>query len=245
MMDEKMLVVSAHVGDFVWRSAGTIAKYVKKGAQVDVIVLTYGARGESAAFYKDHGGTLEECKKVRRAEGERAAEVLGVHSIQFCDYEDFPLNMDRPRLEWLAEQFRLIRPDFILTHDRGKDRVNPDHTKTAEAVMKAYSIASAYGAPCNGAPVAPRQTPMFGFEPMSPEACDYKPDIYIDITEEWEQKLAAMKCLETQKASMDAYVQKAILRASYCSGRGGRKNCKYAESFSMYGPVYAYDAFVW
>jgi len=245
MSDEKVLVISAHVGDFVWRSAGTIAKYTKKGSQVDVIVLTYGARGESGAFYKTKGGTVDECKLVRRVEAEKAAEILGVNSIIFCDYDDFPLEMNRKKLEWLAEQIRLIRPTFIITHDKGRDRVNPDHTKTADAVMKSYTIASAYGAPCNGASVAPRQIPMFGFEPMSPEACEYNPDIYIDITNEWDQKLAAMECLVTQRNSMDAYVEKAILRASYCSGRGGRPNCEYAESFSMLGPVYAFNAFVW
>lgn len=244
-MREKMLVVSAHVGDFVWRSAGTIAKYVKKGAEVHVIVLSYGARGESGVFYKQKRGTLEECKRIRREEAEKAAGVLGIQSIVFCDYEDFSLEVDEEGLEWLAERFRNIRPDFILTHDKEKDFINPDHTKAAQAVMKAYAIASAKGASCHGTETLPRHIPMFGFEPMSPEACNYKPDIYIDITEEWEQKLNAMQCLKTQNGSMDAYIQKAILRASYCSGRGGCKGCRYAESFSMYAPVYAYDAFVW
>ena len=33
MQDERLLVVSAHAADFVWRAGGTIAKYVKNGAQ--------------------------------------------------------------------------------------------------------------------------------------------------------------------------------------------------------------------
>lgn len=236
-----MLVISAHVGDFVWRSAGTIAKYIKQGAKVHVIVLTYGARGESAGFYKNGLGTLEDCKKVRRREAEDAAKVLGIQSIQFCGYDDFPLEMDPERLERLARQIKQIRPDFILTHDKGRDFGNPDHTKAARAVV----WASAMAADREDGGIVPRQIPIFGFEPASPEACGYKPDIYIDVTEEWEQKIAAMECLKTQKGTIDAYVQKAILRASYCSGRGGVKNCRYAESFSMYSPVYAYDAFVW
>ena len=31
---KKMLVVSAHAADYVWRSGGTIAKYIKEGAVV-------------------------------------------------------------------------------------------------------------------------------------------------------------------------------------------------------------------
>lgn len=245
MQIEKALVISAHVGDFVWRSAGTIAKYAKCGTQVDVIVLTYGARGESGAFYKKFGGTVEECKVVRRAEAEKASEILGVNSIIFCDYDDFPLDMNMNRLELLAEEIRKASPSFIITHDTGKDRVNPDHTKTADALIKAHAIAAARGAYLNGAPVLPHRIPVFGFEPMSTEACGYNPDIYVDITEEWNMKMAAMECLETQSSSMDAYIQKAILRASYCSGRGGRPGCKYAESFSMHAPVCSSEGFVW
>lgn len=242
---EKALIISAHVGDFVWRSAGTIAKYTKLGVQVDVIVLTYGARGESGAYYKKLSGTVEECKVVRRAEAEKASEILGINSIAFCDYDDFPLEMDLKRLESLAERIRRIAPTFIITHDKGKDWINPDHTKTAEAVLKAQAIACARGVYLNGAPALPHKVPVFGFEPMSTEACDYNPDIYVDITEDWDMKMAAMECLETQRGSMDAYVQKAILRASYCSGRGGRPGCKYAESFSMYAPVCSHEGFVW
>lgn len=244
-MAEKMLVISAHVGDFVWRSAGTIAKYVKKGTEVHVIVLTNGVRGESASYWKTEGATLEGGSALRKAEAEKAARILGVHHITFMDYDDFPLEMGDDRLAVLAEQIRRIRPDFIVTHDKGPDYVNPDHHNAAMAVMKAYSIASAYGAELNGTAVSPRQTPMFGFEPMTSEPGKFNPDIYIDITEEFDQKMQAMECLQTQKGSLDAYVQKAILRGSYCAGRGGRKGCKYAESFSMYIPVYSYGDFVW
>jgi len=244
MMNEKLLVVSAHVGDFVWRSGGTIAKYVKLGAQVDVVVLTYGARGESGAFYKKTGGTLEECKALRKAEGEKAAQVLGGHSVTFCGYDDFPLEMDRERVRALAGIIRDLRPDLILTHDDGPDRVNPDHTKTAQAVQQALAVAE-NGRFDDGSEPVSRPIPVFGFEPMTPEICEFTPDIYIDVTEEWEKKEAAMACLETQSGSVDAYVQKAILRASFVSGRGGRKECKYAESFSMYAPVCTRNAFVW
>ena len=45
MQDERLLVVSAHAADFVWRAGGTIAKYVKNGAQVHLVVLSVGVRG--------------------------------------------------------------------------------------------------------------------------------------------------------------------------------------------------------
>ena len=43
---KKVLVVSAHAADYVWRAGGTIAKYIKHGAEVHVVVLSFGIRGE-------------------------------------------------------------------------------------------------------------------------------------------------------------------------------------------------------
>ena len=40
---KKMLVVSAHAADYVWRAGGTIAKYIKGGAEVHVVVLSFGS----------------------------------------------------------------------------------------------------------------------------------------------------------------------------------------------------------
>jgi|GEM_PF-5704025 len=61
MIDQNtsLLVVSAHAADFVWRGGGTIAKYVKHGARVKLIILSYGARGESNELWNIEGQTLE------------------------------------------------------------------------------------------------------------------------------------------------------------------------------------------
>ena len=39
------LVVSAHSADFVWRCAGAMALYAKRGYRVTVLCLSYGERG--------------------------------------------------------------------------------------------------------------------------------------------------------------------------------------------------------
>lgn len=238
-MDQKlhMLVISAHVGDFIWRSAGTIAKYTQMGAVVDVLVLTYGARGESGAYWKQPGATMEGCIACRRSEAETAAALLGVNQLKFCGYDDFPLLMEESRLTDLAHHIAECDPDLILTHDLGRDAGNMDHTRTGEAVMQACAIARAK--------LGSHYTPIFGFEPMNPEMCGFQPDLYIDITDQYDRKQAAMECLKTQKRSLPSYVEKAKLRGSHCSTRGGRADCKYAEAFTMMGPIYSHNAFVW
>lgn len=245
MKKQKMLVVAAHVGDFVWRSGGAIAKYAAEGHEVYLIVLSYGLRGESNGYWKQPGGDLEECRRIRIQEGQKAAALLGVTHAEFWDFEDYPLAMDRSRVERLAMKFREIRPDFIITHDKESDVFNPDHDLTSESVRMAYTIASGAGADCGGLPVSPRQTPMFGFEPHMTEICNFKPGIYLDITDVFDKKLQAMEACGTQKNMVPHYIRKAEIRASECANRGGVAGCKYAEAFTIWNPICSYDHFVW
>ena len=91
---KKMLVVSAHAADYVWRAGGTIAKYIKHGAEVHLVVLSFGGRGESNDLWKQPGATAESVKAVRRAETEAAADILGIKNIEFWDLQDYPIVTD-------------------------------------------------------------------------------------------------------------------------------------------------------
>src|SRR5207344_1064642 len=85
-----ILVVSAHAADFVWRSGGAIALYASRGVRARVLVLSYGERGESERLWREPGMTQERVKQTRRAEAERAADILGAE-IRFFDAGDYPL----------------------------------------------------------------------------------------------------------------------------------------------------------
>ena len=80
---KNMLVVSAHAADYVWRSGGTIAKYIKYGANVSVVVLSFGVRGESNDLWKQENATVDSVKAIRKAETESAAKILGIQNIEF------------------------------------------------------------------------------------------------------------------------------------------------------------------
>lgn len=242
---QKMLVVAAHAGDFVWRSGGAIAKYAKAGHEVHLIVVTYGIRGESNEYWTKEKASYEECRQIRIEESQKALKILGVTHADFWDYTDYPLVMNRERIERLAYEFRRIRPDFIVTHDKEEDLFNTDHNLISDSVRMAYTIASGAGAYCQGLPVSPRQTPMFGFEPQMTEICNFVPGIYIDITDVFDAKVAAMEACATQGRMKPHYIRKAEIRASECRVRGGLSGCKYAEAFSTWGPVCQHDHFVW
>jgi LmbE family N-acetylglucosaminyl deacetylase len=70
----KLLVISAHSADFVWRSGGTIAKSVEQGAETLVVCLSFGERGESGELWKEDPKRSEESVKIiRKAQAQQAA----------------------------------------------------------------------------------------------------------------------------------------------------------------------------
>ena len=109
------LVVSAHPGDFVWRAGGAIALYASRDWRVKIACLSFGERGESAKLWKENGMTLERVKTLRKDEALMAASVLGAE-VEFLDCGDYPLNCNIDKLEHLADIYRSVQPEFVLTH---------------------------------------------------------------------------------------------------------------------------------
>ena len=146
---KKVLVVSAHAADYVWRAGGTIAKYIKHGAQVHVVVLSFGVRGESNDLWKKEGATYESVKEERFGETKQAAQILGIENIEFWDLPDYPmgptLQQDETR-ERMIRKIRQVQPDIIITHDKnGEDILNPDHNNVAQFVFACSTIACTAG----------------------------------------------------------------------------------------------------
>jgi 4-oxalomesaconate hydratase len=244
-MKEKILVVSAHAGDFLWRSGGAIAKYVNEGAEVHLIVLTYGLRGEANDLWTQENMTNEKAKAIRLAETTQASKILGINQIDFWDYSDYPFEIDLDKQNRLAIKIREIRPDFIITHDKESDAYNPDHGIVANYVWRSSIFASAAGMKIVGLPVGQRYVPIFGFEPHYSEVSKFKPDVYIDITDTFAIKAKAMSSFKSQSFMAEQYTRKAENRAKDVAGRTGNKECLYAEAFSMYFPVYKINRFVY
>ena len=85
---KRLLVVSAHAADFVWRAGGTIANYTKAGHAVKVICLSFGQRGESESIWQAHPTiTEDEVAESRKAESQAAAQILGC-DISFIGLQD-------------------------------------------------------------------------------------------------------------------------------------------------------------
>jgi 4-oxalomesaconate hydratase len=226
------LVVSAHSADFVWRAGGAIATHEAAGVAVTIVCLSYGERGESAKLWRQPGMTLEQVKKERRQEAERAVQVLGAHDIQFWDLGDYPIRLTEEALLRLADLYRAVRPSFVLTHST-RDPYNHDHPAVTEFAQHARIIAQAHGhKPGEKVLGAP---PVFLFEPHQPEQCGWTPTVLLDITPVWEKKRAAIECMTGQEHLWEYYTRVALQRGAQAA-RNSEKNITYGEGFEAVFP---------
>lgn len=236
-MSRTALVVSAHAADFVWRCGGAIALHQAQGVNVTIVCLSFGERGESAKLWKQKGVTLDGVKSNRKAEAEAAARALRAHDIQFFDLGDYPLEMDRAARFRLVEVMRAVQPSFILSHSL-EDPYNSDHPYATQVTLECRSTAQAWGhEPGQKVLGAPQ---VYLFEPHQTEQCGWKPDTLLDISDVWEQKRAAIECMEGQQHLWDYYTNVAQNRANQfrrnSGGQAGGREAKYAEGFMSIFP---------
>jgi 4-oxalomesaconate hydratase len=231
------LVVSAHAADFVWRAGGAIALHQQKGTDVTIVCLSYGERGESAKLWKKGDCTLDEVKAARKVEAEAAAKALGAHDILFFDAGDYPLELDRGAKDRLVDVMRNIQPAFMMSHSH-VDPYNSDHAYATRVTMECRMIAQAWGHnPGEKVLGAPQ---LYLFEPHQTEQMGWKPDVFLDITEVWDQKRAAIECMKGQEHLWDFYTNVAENRGNHfrrnSGGQAGGRAAKYAEGFQSVYP---------
>ena len=236
--NQRVLVFSAHAADFCSRAGGTIMKFIEAGATVHVHDLTYGERCESTALWaRDPKPTIEEVKKIRAGEIERAAGIIGTTADCF-DWGDSPLVVDAERQIRILEAIRAFRPDVILSHWKD-DIMHPDHVEATRAVIFACSYCGSGGIQTESAP-CPRPA-LFMYETTSGTApvSGFLPDTFVDISDVFERKTRALKELAAQPVLVGSYEVIGRYRAMEANHTAGMSGCRYAEGFVKFGSTSA------
>ena len=211
--------------------------HAKLGYQVIVVCLSYGERGESAKLWKLGGMTLEKVKTERRKEAENAAKALNAHDIQFFDLGDYPLDMDRDAKFRLVDVIRAVQPQFMMSHSH-YDPYNTDHSYATKVAMECRMIAQAWGHNPDEEVLGSPQ--LYLFEPHQTEQMGWKPDVFLDITDVWDNKRAAIECMQGQEHLWDYYTNVAQNRGNHfrrnSGGMAGGRTAQYAEGFQSVFP---------
>ena len=152
----RLMCVHAHPDDESSKGAATMARYAREGVDVLVVTLTDGSRGSILNPAMDTPGVLADITNVRRAEMERAREILGVRQV-FLGFVDsglpegdplpplpegcFALGDLEEQVEALVRVVRAERPHVMTTYDENGGYPHPDHIRCHEVSMGAFEAA--------------------------------------------------------------------------------------------------------
>jgi len=228
-----LLAIGAHAADFVWRAGGALAVTAESGGRASVVALSYGERGESGELWKEPDQTVENVKRVRHEEAERAAAALGAE-FRCLDLGDYPLEVQGEALTRLVDTIRELAPDVVVTHT-DRDPFNPDHPVAFAAVERARALATGAGVASAFETVSPPE--LLLFEPHQPELCNFTPTTFVDITAVIERKKAAMAEMKSQQYLQTYYAQRAEQRGNHARRVSGNASVRYAEAFQRVLPT--------
>jgi LmbE family N-acetylglucosaminyl deacetylase len=198
---ERILVVVAHPDDVDFGSAATVSLWTDTGIEVVYCVVT---DGDAGGF--DESVSRADMAVIRRAEQTEAAKRVGVRDIRFLGYPDGRVEPTLALRKDLARVIRQVRPDRVVcpSPERNYLRLgtsHPDHRAVGSAALDAiYPDARnpfAFPDLLSGEGLAPwkvRETWISG----SPH-----PNHYVDVTETFPRKVAALRAHESQTGHMD------------------------------------------
>jgi bacillithiol biosynthesis deacetylase BshB1 len=175
-----LLAIGAHPDDVELTCGGTLLKAHRQGHRTAIVDLTGGETGT-------HGS-----RAIRAEEATRAASLLGVTERRNAGLPDAGLhNTDETRrvVVGLIRQFRprvVILPFPIGRH--------PDHRVASELCRDASYLAGLKHYPADGPPHRPEKilyTLAYREDPV-------KPTFVVDISEEFDAKLEAIRCYASQ-----------------------------------------------
>ena len=175
-----ILAIASHRDDVELTCGGTLIKAARAGRRTAILDLTAGETGT-------RGSAAE-----RQAEAERAAELLGVEARENLGLPDAGIvNTPETRAE-LARAIRKFAPRVVIAPAR--EGRHPDHWTTAQLVRDASFVAGL----AKVAPDVPKHRPHKVLHCIAYREDNLKPTFVVDISDEFERKLEAIRCYATQ-----------------------------------------------
>ena len=145
-----LLVITAHPADAFDLAGGTIALHRQRGDQVHVASVTHGARSHAPSIYDDKQEALDEAAEARllqeiiqekKQEFEAAARAVDATATHFLGEDDEPFVATRSTILRLAELYRTVRPDILITHHRTEQN-HHDHPAVGDVSVRALVTAA-------------------------------------------------------------------------------------------------------
>jgi bacillithiol biosynthesis deacetylase BshB1 len=185
-----VIAVGAHPDDVEIAVGGTLAMLAKKGYRVGIVDLTDGEPTPNSPG-----------PEVRLAEAKRAAEILGVTMRETLDLPNRRLFDSFEARVALARVFRRWRPSIVLGIAAKTPTASPDHWQAVQITDAAvfYSRLTKWDDHFHDLPVHSIRKQLWyplglGMLALPPSGGEF----VVDISETFDQKVAAIRAYETQ-----------------------------------------------
>jgi LmbE family N-acetylglucosaminyl deacetylase len=225
----RILVIVAHPDDVDFGAAGTIAQWTDAGIDVRYCIVTNGDAGGS-----DPSISRADMGRLRQAEQTAAAKQVGVTELTFLGYPDGRVEATLELRKDLSRVIRMVRPDRVVcpSAERNYTRIgtsHPDHRAVGSAALDA---------------VYPDSRNQFAFpelladeklEPWTVRevwiSASPEPTHYVDITDTFPRKAAALRAHASQIADFDQLQERLLGMTTRLAQQGGLPEGRLAEAF--------------
>lgn len=226
---KKILCIQPHYDDNDIAAGGTFAQLAKNGAEVIYLTVT-----DDLAGVVDTALSKEAALKSLARDQATAGKIIGVKEQIMLNYPDageygyFDLRRD------ILKYLRLLQPDFVCTCDPWLTyEAHHDHIQTGFAVAEAVLFTNLLKIPSSD----PAVDAAYKGHSIDGVGFYYsrEPNQIVNIESTWEDKIAAIRCYETQIPKDDADQMVMALQfksQQICAG----KDFKYGEPFKMLHP---------
>jgi LmbE family N-acetylglucosaminyl deacetylase len=187
---EKILIIAAHPDDEVLGCGGTIARLVREGKQVHIVILANGLTSR-AKFEESNSAEL---LRQHHERAQQAGSLMGASSVQVLGFPDQKLDA-LPLLEIthaIEREIERFQPDTIFTQHGGD--LNQDHVITYRATLTATRPMAGGRVRFVYAYEVPSST-EWSFQRFAPH---FQPSVFFDIADTLEVKIAAMQIYESE-----------------------------------------------
>jgi bacillithiol biosynthesis deacetylase BshB1 len=217
-----ILVIAPHPDDAELGMAGAILKFKTEGKKVGVLDLT---SGEPTPF-----GSLEK----RAAETAAATKILGLDWRQSLGLPNRSLEATLDARKQLASVIRQTRPRWLFA-PYWVD-AHPDHVVATQLVEAARFWAKLSKTDMPGEPWHPQRIYNYYCVHLKHAA---QPAFVLDISEYWEQKIAAIRCyhsqfIEGRSTEPPTFIDQLRDEAAYW---GKAIGVRYGEPFACREPI--------
>ena len=225
----RILVIVAHPDDVDFGVAGTIAQWTDAGIDVRYCIVTNGDAGGS-----DPSISRADMGRLRQAEQTAAAKQVGVSELLFLGYPDGRVEATLELRKDLSRVIRMIRPDRVVCPSPERNYIrmgisHPDHRAVGSAALDA---------------VYPDSRNQFAFPELLAEeklepwtvrevwiSASPQPTRYVDITDTFPRKMAALRSHASQIADADQLAERLRGMSTRLAEQGGLPEGRLAEAF--------------